>query len=171
MFTIFFKLCTDFLANQTLTIFLYLLRYIYRFLLFVCVKTINDWFDRELDAVNEPYRPIPSGAISEGEVTFQAWFLFLSAMVLSYELDQWTGNDWPVIFATSVINEYLFVDWFFQNVAFVFRPPPPIPACTPFTRSTKTHPPHFSSFSFRLNSYYRYLVPSLRTFTRRPRSS
>jgi 4-hydroxybenzoate polyprenyltransferase len=52
--------------------------------------------------VNEPYRPIPSGAISEGEVTFQAWFLFLSAMALSYELDQWAGNDWPVIFACSV---------------------------------------------------------------------
>lgn len=52
--------------------------------------------------MNEPYRPIPSGAISESEVTFQAWFLFLSAMVLSFELDQWAGNDWPVIFATSV---------------------------------------------------------------------
>ena len=42
-------------------------------------QTINDWYDRELDAVNEPYRPIPSGAISEGEVIFQAWFLLLSA--------------------------------------------------------------------------------------------
>lgn len=25
-------------------------------------QTINDYFDRELDAINEPYRPIPSGA-------------------------------------------------------------------------------------------------------------
>lgn len=24
-------------------------------------QTINDYFDRELDAINEPYRPIPSG--------------------------------------------------------------------------------------------------------------
>lgn len=30
-----------------------------------CVQTINDWYDREIDAINEPYRPIPSGAISE----------------------------------------------------------------------------------------------------------
>ncbi len=25
-------------------------------------QTINDYYDRELDAINEPYRPIPSGA-------------------------------------------------------------------------------------------------------------
>lgn len=31
-------------------------------------QTINDWYDREIDAINEPYRPIPSGRISEGQV-------------------------------------------------------------------------------------------------------
>jgi 4-hydroxybenzoate polyprenyltransferase len=31
-------------------------------------QTINDWYDRDIDAINEPYRPIPSGRISEGEV-------------------------------------------------------------------------------------------------------
>jgi chlorophyll/bacteriochlorophyll a synthase len=30
-------------------------------------QTINDWYDREIDAINEPNRPIPSGAISEGQ--------------------------------------------------------------------------------------------------------
>ena len=25
------------------------------------VQTINDWYDRDIDAINEPYRPIPSG--------------------------------------------------------------------------------------------------------------
>ena len=25
-------------------------------------QTINDYFDREIDAINEPNRPIPSGA-------------------------------------------------------------------------------------------------------------
>ena len=40
---------------------------------FMCgfTQTINDWFDRELDAINEPYRPIPSGKITEGEVYTQ----------------------------------------------------------------------------------------------------
>jgi len=30
-------------------------------------QTINDWYDRDIDAINEPNRPIPSGAISEGQ--------------------------------------------------------------------------------------------------------
>lgn len=25
-------------------------------------QTINDWYDRDIDAINEPYRPIPSGS-------------------------------------------------------------------------------------------------------------
>ena len=29
-------------------------------------QTINDWYDREIDAINEPYRPIPSGAGGRG---------------------------------------------------------------------------------------------------------
>ena len=28
-------------------------------------QTINDYYDRELDAINEPYRPIPSGACAQ----------------------------------------------------------------------------------------------------------
>ncbi|KAK9159121.1 hypothetical protein Scep_005695 [Stephania cephalantha] len=30
-------------------------------------QTLNDWYDQEIDAINEPYRPIPSGVISENE--------------------------------------------------------------------------------------------------------
>jgi hypothetical protein len=29
---------------------------------YIQLQTINDWYDREIDAINEPYRPIPSGA-------------------------------------------------------------------------------------------------------------
>lgn len=36
-------------------------------------QTINDWYDREIDAINEPYRPIPSGAISEGQGVYIRW--------------------------------------------------------------------------------------------------
>ncbi len=28
-----------------------------------CSQAVNDWFDRHVDAINEPYRPIPSGRI------------------------------------------------------------------------------------------------------------
>lgn len=36
-------------------------------------QTLNDWEDREIDAINEPYRPIPSGAISRDQVIQQIW--------------------------------------------------------------------------------------------------
>ena len=31
-------------------------------------QTMNDWYDRDIDAINEPYRPIPSGKIKPNEV-------------------------------------------------------------------------------------------------------
>ena len=37
-------------------------------------QTMNDWYDRDLDAINEPYRPIPSGRITE-QVIQQILFL------------------------------------------------------------------------------------------------
>ncbi|PIN23574.1 Para-hydroxybenzoate-polyprenyl transferase [Handroanthus impetiginosus] len=61
-------------------------------------QTINDWYDREIDAINEPYRPIPSGAISEDEVITQIWVLLLGGLGLAGLLDVWAGHDFPVIF-------------------------------------------------------------------------
>ena len=60
-------------------------------------QTINDWYDRELDAINEPNRPIPSGAISEAEVYSQIAALLIGGLVLATRLDSWAANDWPVI--------------------------------------------------------------------------
>lgn len=46
-----------------------------------CAQTINDWYDREIDAINEPYRPIPSGAISEVSLRFgMRWVVGVHAM-------------------------------------------------------------------------------------------
>ena len=39
-------------------------------------QTINDYYDREIDAINEPNRPIPSGAISLTQVKIQIWIFF-----------------------------------------------------------------------------------------------
>ncbi|XP_075491733.1 chlorophyll synthase, chloroplastic isoform X1 [Primulina tabacum] len=61
-------------------------------------QTINDWYDKEIDAINEPYRPIPSGAISEQEVLTQIWVLLLGGLGLAGLLDVWAGHDFPVIF-------------------------------------------------------------------------
>ena len=70
-------------------------------------QTINDWYDREIDAINEPYRPIPSGAITEGEVIFQIWFLLLGGLAISYGLDVWAGHDTPVVLLLSIFGSFI----------------------------------------------------------------
>ncbi|KAJ6425250.1 hypothetical protein OIU84_025927 [Salix udensis] len=61
-------------------------------------QTINDYYDREIDAINEPYRPIPSGAISENEVITQFCLLLLGGLGLGGLLDVWAGHDFPIVF-------------------------------------------------------------------------
>ncbi|KAF5750809.1 chlorophyll synthase chloroplastic [Tripterygium wilfordii] len=61
-------------------------------------QTLNDYYDREIDAINEPYRPIPSGAISENEVITQIWLLLLGGLGLAGLLDVWAGHDFPTLF-------------------------------------------------------------------------
>jgi len=70
-------------------------------------QTINDWYDREIDAINEPYRPIPSGAISEGEVIFQIWFLLLGGLGIAYGLDVWAGHDIPSVLLLSIFGSWI----------------------------------------------------------------
>lgn len=70
-------------------------------------QTINDWYDREIDAINEPYRPIPSGAISEGEVIAQIWFLLLGGLGIAYGLDVWAGHDVPTVLLLSIFGSFI----------------------------------------------------------------
>ncbi|XP_062095095.1 chlorophyll synthase, chloroplastic [Humulus lupulus] len=65
-------------------------------------QTINDWYDRDIDAINEPYRPIPSGAISENEVITQIWVLLLGGLGLAGLLDVWAGHNVPTVFYLAV---------------------------------------------------------------------
>ncbi|GFH30732.1 uncharacterized protein HaLaN_29638, partial [Haematococcus lacustris] len=53
------------------------------------MQTINDWYDREIDAINEPYRPIPSGRITEGEVKAQVAALLGAGIGTAFLLDTW----------------------------------------------------------------------------------
>ncbi|XP_039683903.1 chlorophyll synthase, chloroplastic [Medicago truncatula] len=55
-------------------------------------QTLNDWYDREIDSINEPYRPIPSGAISENEVITQIWVPLLGGLTTAGILDIWVGT-------------------------------------------------------------------------------
>ncbi|MBU6229990.1 MAG: chlorophyll synthase ChlG [Cyanobacteria bacterium REEB459] len=60
-------------------------------------QTLNDFYDRDIDAINEPYRPIPSGAISIPQVIGQIWLLLGLGVALAYTLDRWAGHSFPTI--------------------------------------------------------------------------
>ncbi|MBW4539005.1 MAG: chlorophyll synthase ChlG [Myxacorys chilensis ATA2-1-KO14] len=65
-------------------------------------QIMNDYYDREIDAINEPYRPIPSGAISLPQVVTQIWVLLLGGIGIAYVLDRWAGHTFPTITALAI---------------------------------------------------------------------
>ena len=70
-------------------------------------QTLNDFYDREIDAINEPYRPIPSGAISIPRVVAQILVLLLAGVAVAYALDQWAHHAFPVITAIALGGSFL----------------------------------------------------------------
>lgn len=70
-------------------------------------QTLNDYYDREIDAINEPYRPIPSGAISEGQVIAQIVVLLLAGIATAYGLDRWAGHEFPTITCLAIGGAFL----------------------------------------------------------------
>jgi chlorophyll/bacteriochlorophyll a synthase len=70
-------------------------------------QTLNDFYDRDLDAINEPYRPIPSGAISLPRVITQIWVLLIAGVALAYGLDQWAGHPFPTITAIAIGGSFI----------------------------------------------------------------
>ncbi len=70
-------------------------------------QTLNDFYDRDIDAINEPYRPIPSGAISIPQVATQIIVLLLAGIGVAYGLDTWAGHDFPIITALSLGGSFL----------------------------------------------------------------
>jgi chlorophyll synthase len=78
-------------------------------------QTLNDYYDREIDAINEPYRPIPSGAIPLGQVKAQIVILLGSGFALAAFLDIWSGNSFPMITLINAIGTFL---------AYIYSAPP-----------------------------------------------
>lgn len=70
-------------------------------------QVLNDWYDRHLDAINEPYRPIPAGLVKESAVKLQIIALLLSSYAVSYGLDVWAHHSWPVNFALAVFGSFI----------------------------------------------------------------
>lgn len=65
-------------------------------------QTLNDFYDREIDAINEPYRPIPSGAISVPQVVAQILLLLGAGIGVAALLDAWAQHSFPTITAIAI---------------------------------------------------------------------
>jgi chlorophyll/bacteriochlorophyll a synthase len=78
-------------------------------------QTLNDFYDREIDAINEPYRPIPSGVISVPQVVTQILVLLVAGMGLAYTLDRWAGHEFPTITCIAIGGAFL---------AYIYSAPP-----------------------------------------------
>ncbi|MFM7269954.1 MAG: chlorophyll synthase ChlG [Cyanobium sp.] len=78
-------------------------------------QTINDYYDREIDAINEPYRPIPSGAIPLDQVKRQIWVLLLAGLAVAWALDLWAGHSTPVLLLLALGGSL---------VSFIYSAPP-----------------------------------------------
>jgi chlorophyll synthase len=78
-------------------------------------QTLNDFYDREIDAINEPYRPIPSGAISIPQVVTQILVLLAGGLGIAYLLDRWAGHDFPILFCLTLLGTF---------VAYIYSAPP-----------------------------------------------
>ncbi len=78
-------------------------------------QTMNDFYDREIDAINEPYRPIPSGAIPLNQVIAQIWILLLAGLAVAFGLDLWAGHDFPIMTALAIGGSF---------VSYIYSAPP-----------------------------------------------
>ncbi len=78
-------------------------------------QTINDYYDREIDAINEPYRPIPSGAIGLGQVKVQILALLIFGLAVAWGLDLWASHTTPVLLLLALGGSF---------VSFIYSAPP-----------------------------------------------
>jgi len=78
-------------------------------------QTLNDFYDRDIDAINEPYRPIPSGAIPLGQVKLQIIVLLLAGLGVAYALDRWAGHTTPVLLLLALAGSF---------VSYIYSAPP-----------------------------------------------
>ncbi len=53
-------------------------------------NALNDYYDREVDLINHPERPIPSGRISPKNALYFGTFMFALALVFSTLINLWT---------------------------------------------------------------------------------
>ena len=77
------------------------------FTLTAASMTINDYYDREIDAINEPRRPIPSGIIRPKEALFLAAILTIIGLVTAYFIN----TVYPLCLLTAIIAWLIFTTY------------------------------------------------------------
>ena len=65
-------------------------------------NVINDYYDADIDAINRPRRPIPSGAVTRSSARSYAITLFLAGILLSLFAN-------PLCIAIAVVNSFLLI--------------------------------------------------------------
>mmetsp|Transcript_11239 Transcript_11239/g.39625 ORF Transcript_11239/g.39625 Transcript_11239/m.39625 type:complete len:257 (-) Transcript_11239:102-872(-) len=81
---------------------------------------MNDGYARARAAIREPYRPIPSGRITEDEVIAQIRVLLVGGLVIAAGLDFWAGHD---VFANP-LNSITAIAIFGSVVSYLYSAPP-----------------------------------------------
>lgn len=77
------------------------------FTLTAASMAINDYYDREIDAINEPKRPIPSGLIKPREALLFASILTIIGFVASYL----TNTTYPLCLVTAIVAWLIFTTY------------------------------------------------------------
>ena len=75
---------------------------------------------QDLDAINEPYRPIPSGRITEEEVFQQVYFLLFGGLALAFGCDVWAGHN----IIANPLNSVGLLACFGALVSYLYSAPP-----------------------------------------------
>jgi len=76
------------------------------FFLTASAMAINDFYDREIDAINEPRRPIPSGAVSPNEALVLALALAFAGLSVAMATRQ--APNWQS-FSTALVSSVIVV--------------------------------------------------------------
>jgi len=78
-------------------------------------QTINDFFDKEIDAINEPNSPIPSGKISIKDVKIQIWVLLIAGLIVAFLLDLYAKHSFPSVLLLALGGSF---------VSYIYSAPP-----------------------------------------------
>ncbi|HED31794.1 MAG TPA: bacteriochlorophyll c synthase [Prosthecochloris aestuarii] len=79
-------------------------------------QTINDYYDLELDRVNEPTRPIPSGRLTEKEALLNSITVCLLALGIGIVLGLYVGGTRGLIITSSIAAGLV--------IAYIYSAPP-----------------------------------------------